>query len=114
MIARVLILMATIQTLLSIDVDAEFARRKHLNFMQMCWQKKSELIIGKHTKAICERIDKAIADYKEGKSTYLIIKVPVRHGKSDIVSRYLPPHFLGMFPDDEIIVCGYGQTGGKT
>lgn len=102
--------MATIQTLLSIDVDAEFARRKHLEFIKMCWQKKTEFIVGKHTQAICERIDKAVQDYNRGESTFLIIKVPVRHGKSDIVSRYLPPHFLGQFPDDEVIVSGYGQT----
>ena len=45
--------------------------------------------------------------YRKGESTFLLITVPFRHGKSDIVSRYLPPHFLGEFPEDEIMLVTY-------
>lgn len=78
-----------------------------MRFMGYCWQKQTPLIEGRHTKAICAVIDRAIARYREGESSFLIIKVPFRHGKSDIVSRYLPPHFLGLFPDDEVLLATY-------
>lgn len=96
-----------VQELLDIDVDAEFARRRHLRFMQYCWQKETEFIIGRHTEAVCAEIDRAIDRYRKGESSFLLIKVPFRHGKSDIISRYFPPHFLGLFPDDEVLLCTY-------
>jgi predicted phage terminase large subunit-like protein len=99
--------MLTAAQILQADPDAELARRHHLDFMQLCWQKQDKLIVGRHTAAICERIDKAITEYDAGNSTYLIVKVPFRHGKSDIVPRYLAPHFLGRYPNDEIMVATY-------
>ena len=90
-------------------IKNEIARRKHLKFIQHLWQRNDKFIVGYHTEFICNRIDKAFSEYRAGKSTYLAIKVPFRHGKSDIVSRYLPPHFLGEFPEDEVIVSGYSS-----
>jgi len=91
-----------------VDIQQEQARRHHLRFMQHCWRKLTPLYIGPHTSWICERIDEAIERYRNGESSFLIIKVPFRHGKSDIVSRYLPPHLLGLFPDNEILLASYG------
>lgn len=71
----------------AILVRQELARRKHLRFMQYCWQKVTEpLIVGIHTKEICRLIDKAMDDLEQDKSTFLIIKVPFRHGKSEMIS----------------------------
>jgi predicted phage terminase large subunit-like protein len=90
-------------------VRGERARRHHLNFMRAAWQKPGEpLIVGRHTSAICERIDQAIERYRHGESSFLILMVPFRHGKSDMVSRYLPPKFLGEFPDAEVLLATYG------
>jgi predicted phage terminase large subunit-like protein len=75
--------------------------------MQECWQNSNPFIIGRHTQIICDEIDGAINRYRQGESSCIIIKCPFRHGKSDIVSRYLPPRFLGLFPDDEIMVATY-------
>ena len=92
---------------------ADWKRRRakycHLQFMQYCWQKRTPFIIGRHTIAICEEIDEAIKLYKKGRgeSSFIIVKVPFRHGKSDIISRYLPPHFLGENPDDEVLLATY-------
>ena len=78
-------------------------------FMRYNWLKpNTPLIVGTHTREICARIDKAIELYKQGVSSYLHIVVPFRHGKSDMSSRYLPPYFLGLFPDDEVIQASYG------
>lgn len=83
----------------------------HLDFMKYFWKKKGDpLKIGLHTKIICDRIDKAIADFDEGKSTNLIIKVPFRHGKSDIISRYEPAHFIGNHPDCDVMIVTYAAS----
>lgn len=92
------------------NAAAILARRFQLDFMEYCWINKTEpLVIGKHTRIICKKIDEAIEKYRQGISSYLIIMVPFRHGKSDIVSRYLPPRFLGLFKDAEILVASYAS-----
>lgn len=89
--------------------EREASRKNHLDFMQHCWMKgiHDPLVVGFHTRRICERIDKAIEDFRNGKSTYLVINVHHRAGKSDIVSRYLGAHFLGEFPDQEVMQVTY-------
>lgn len=85
-------------------------RQSHLRFMQYCWMKNKEkepMLIGFHTRKICQRIDQAFQDFREGKSTYICISVHHRSGKSDIVSRYLGPHFLGEFPNEEVMQVTY-------
>jgi predicted phage terminase large subunit-like protein len=65
--------------------------------------------VGRHTAEIGDMIDEAIAAYRNGVSTFLTIHVPFRHGKSDLISRYLPPRWLGLFPDTEVLLATYGQ-----
>lgn len=85
------------------------ARVSHLHFMNYCWQKGRDnpFIPGFHTKKICARIDKGFEDYRKGISTNLLIAVHHRSGKSDIVSKYLGPHWLGEFPDTEVMQVSY-------
>lgn len=86
------------------------ARNNHLDFMKYCWTKNPErdpFIIGFHTRKICKRIDQAFEDLRNGKPTHLLIAVHHRSGKSDIVSRYLGAHFLGEFPDQEVMQVTY-------
>jgi predicted phage terminase large subunit-like protein len=96
-----------IANLLNIDVDAELARRSLLDFMQYTWYKSEPFIIGRHTEDICNRIDAAIERFAQGKSSFLIITMPPRHGKSEIVSRMLPAYFLGRYPDYEVFLTSY-------
>jgi predicted phage terminase large subunit-like protein len=42
--------------------------------------------------------------------TYLAGETMIPTHNSDIVSRYLPPHYLGEFPDNEVIVAGYSAS----
>jgi hypothetical protein len=85
------------------------AREKLLDFMQYCWQNNFPLLVGKHTAEITAELDNALDRLKDGESTYLILTVPFRHGKSDIVSRHFPPYALGRNPDLEIILSTYNQ-----
>jgi predicted phage terminase large subunit-like protein len=89
------------------EINREFARRDHLEFLKYTWQNSDPLKVGIHTKAICNIFDKAMDDYSRGKSSYLLIKVPPRHGKSDMLSRYGIPRFLGLYPDKEVIQFSY-------
>lgn len=75
--------------------------------MKACWSKKTPFLIGFHTKKICEAIDRSFKRFKKGESTYLLINVHHRVGKSDIVSRYLGAHFLGEFPSEEVMQVSY-------
>ena len=96
---------------LMIECEARTARRDLLSFIQFVWWKPTPLIIGRHTMAICDRLTRAVDDFLEGRSTFLDIACPFRHGKSDIASRALPAYFLGrcheVHPD--VIMSGYGS-----
>jgi len=96
------------------SVFRELARREHLDFIKHCWTRSDPFIVGEHTQKICQIFDGAMARYRHGISSYYIIEVPPRHGKSDIVSRYLPPHFLGEFPNAEVLVSSYSQDSANT
>jgi len=75
--------------------------------MREVWTKPEPFIVGSHTREICEIIDGCIRRFRQGESSYHLVKCPPRHGKSDIISRNLPPHFLGEFPDCEVLLSSY-------
>ena len=80
----------------------------HQQFMSYTWTNQTTpFLVGYHTRIICACIDEAIEKFRQGVSTYWIIAVPFRHGKSEIISRKLPAHYLGLFPDNKVILCGH-------
>ena len=93
-----------------------YARTHLLGFIFWCWQmspKKMPFKVGRHTRGICERIDRAVSDYlSAGRTTYLNVNVPFRHGKSEIVSRFLPAYFIGRCADRDpgVILSGYSTS----
>lgn len=101
-------------TLESVPLGLQLGRYRaavhHLDFMRYTWVKPDPFLEGYHTKTICEKLDAAVDRYKRGLSSFLIIKVPFRHGKSDIISRYFPAHFMGMFPDAETMIVTYAAS----
>jgi predicted phage terminase large subunit-like protein len=53
-------------------------------------------------------IDRAIVDTILGRTApILVIEAPPRHGKSELVSRYLPAWYLGVFPMRRVMLVGY-------
>ena len=94
---------------LRLEQQARKSRKNHLAFMNHTWQRREDFIIGFHTREICRILDVALEKYRIGISSFIDISLAFRHGKSDIVSRYLPPHFLGEFPSDEIMLISYGD-----
>lgn len=87
------------------------ARQSLLPFIQYCWSAPDPFLLGLHTKIITERLDRAIEDFQKGKSTFLLAMMPVGHGKSEVISRHLPPYFLGKCSAHEpgVISTGYGS-----
>jgi len=97
------------------DRVAEAIRRARFSlrhFLQFCWWNPSPLLMGRHTVAVCDRLTRAVEDWRRGKSTFLLVAIPFRHGKSDIVSRALPAYFLGRNSDrqPDVIMSGYGAS----
>src|SRR5215831_8015556 len=56
-----------------------------------------------------ELIDRLLVEVAAGEKRRVIVTVPVRHGKSEMCSRFFPAWLLGMKPDAKVIVAGYGQ-----
>ena len=44
---------------------------------------------------------------EQGEIKRLILTLPPRHGKSELVSKYFIAWFLGLNPDKRAILCGY-------
>src|SRR5689334_18509636 len=39
----------------------------------------------------------------------LMVFMPPRHGKSELCCKYLPAWYLGTFPENQVVVAGYGH-----
>ena len=59
---------------------------------------------------VCAALDKFILDMQAGLRPILILQAPPQHGKSEIVSRKLPPYLMGRFPDMRIAAASYSAT----
>lgn len=66
------------------------------------------------SKHVCEALDKFIDDVQEGLRPILVLQAPPQHGKSEIVSRKLPPYLMGKFPDLRIAAASYANTLAST
>lgn len=86
------------------------ARKNHIDYMEYCWTegRTTKFLKGFHTYKICEAIDEALNDYANGESSYLVVSLHPRGGKSQMTSKYLPPRFAAMFPGTEIMMSSYG------
>jgi predicted phage terminase large subunit-like protein len=59
-----------------------------------------------HHKKLCGVLDRFVA----GELPRLIVLMPPRHGKSELVSRRLPAYIFGKNPNARIIAASYGDT----
>ena len=64
-------------------------------------------------KEICDALDKFLQDILAKKSPRLIITMPPRSGKSELVSRRFPAYFFGRCPDIQIIASSYSDALAK-
>ena len=60
-------------------------------------------------------IDKAIVDAVAGRGpNRLVIEVPPRHGKSELISHRTPAWFLGVYPDRQVMLASYESSFAQT
>lgn len=60
----------------------------------------------RHLQVINQEIVAATTDTNQ---TFLNVAASFRHGKSELISRYLPVWFLGHFPDRQVILVSYNE-----
>jgi len=76
------------------------ARQSLLAFAQYT---KSDYTANWHHEVLCRYLDRFAA----GELKRLMVFMPPRHGKSELVSRRLPAYLLGRNPDLSVIACSY-------
>lgn len=91
--------------------------RRQLN---TAWRRKSLLAFAEQTTPgylagwvhadLCRRLERFSADVAAGKSPRLMVFMPPRHGKSQIVSRRFPVWHMGHHPEHEVMLATYGQS----
>lgn len=52
-------------------------------------------------------LNRKLIDVAAGRIKRLMVFMPPRHGKSELVSRYFPAWYIGTFPDKRIILASY-------
>lgn len=83
------------------------ARNNLLSFISVTYK---DYKIGWVHQEICQTLDNFLKDLIAGKRPRLIITMPPRSGKSEIVSRRFPAYFLGKYPDLSIISVSYSAS----
>lgn len=85
----------------------ELARRRLLPFIQ---EFKIGYMAGWVHKDICQRLEAFSEAVVKGESPRLMLFMPPRSGKSEIISRNFPAWHLGKNPEHEIIACSYAAS----
>lgn len=87
----------------------ELLRRQAMQSLSdfMLYTHSDEYLMGWVHKEICDTLDQFIKDVFDKKSPRLIITMPPRSGKSEIVSRSFPAYALGKNPNFQIIATSY-------
>lgn len=55
-------------------------------------------------------LSEAIVRVATGQCPRLIVTMPPRHGKSELISKYAPAWFLGRFPDRKVMLTSYADS----
>ncbi|MBT0422798.1 phage terminase large subunit [Morganella morganii] len=88
------------------EVRREIARRSLHEFIQYI---NPEYITSHFSETVCASLDNFLIEMMAGKRPILILGAPPQHGKSDIVSRYLPAYFFGKYPDKRVGALSYSS-----
>lgn len=68
-----------------------------------------DYIVSQFSLTVCAELDEFLEAMQRGERPVLIFGAPPQHGKSDIVSRYLPSYAFGRFPDLRIGGLSYAK-----
>lgn len=95
------------------DLRALFQNEEEVDEVTISLARKDILAFTSFTKPDYEiawhhrRLAKKLNDWVDGKIQFLMVFMPPRHGKSELVSRRLPAFLHGKYPDAEIMAASY-------
>lgn len=69
-----------------------------------------EYIPSDFSRSVCEELDRFLIDMMAGLRPILVLAAPPQHGKSDIVSRYLPAYVFGKYPSLRVAGLSYAMS----
>lgn len=81
------------------------ARSSLLGFTQYTYGDEFPYRANWHHEVLCSYLDDLLA----GVIKHLLVTMPPRHGKSELVSRRLPAYALGRNPRESVIACSYSD-----
>lgn len=90
---------------------AEQARRSYAAFVSYVMP---DYIHSHFSQTVCAELDMFLEQVMAGKRPVLLFSAPPQHGKSQLVSRMLPPYIFGRFPDSRIAACSYSMDLSQT
>ena len=61
------------------------------------------------SETVCAALDQFIEDVKAGKRPILVLQAPPQHGKSEMVSRKLPPYIMARHPEWNVGAASYND-----
>ena len=79
--------------------EVSLAQECFLDFVKFIFKAEGKVFtVGPHTKEICHKIDVALENlFQHRISSYIVLTVPFRHGKTELVSRLLTPYIIGKY-----------------
>jgi predicted phage terminase large subunit-like protein len=86
-----------------LDLEAELIDKARKDILAFTLYTKEDYEINWHHKEIAKKLNA----FAQGEIQYLMVFMPPRHGKSELVSRRLPAFLHGLYPDDEIMAVSY-------
>ena len=63
--------------------------------------------LARHLRYLDQVLMSALREAARGELEGLVVAMPPQHGKSELISKYLPAWYLGTHPDRRVILCGY-------
>lgn len=93
------------------DAAAELLarRRARTSLLDFVRYLNPDYIVSDFSIQVCAALDQFIADMDAGNRPVLILSAPPQHGKSELVSRYLPAYYFGTHPDNRAAGLSYGK-----
>lgn len=95
--------LAEIEEELDKDLEYELTYRAQREILAFTVCTKSDYAVNWHHRELAKKLDA----FARGDIKYLMVFMPPRHGKSELVSRRFPAFLHGLYPDCEIMAASY-------
>lgn len=85
------------------DIELTELERARKGILSFTLATKNDYRINWHHKRLARKLNA----FARGEIRFLMVFMPPRHGKSELVSRRLPAYLHGLYPDSEIMAASY-------